>query len=917
MVRIPTYDVPTLQPGSGGGYAAPTPVQFQPQDPTRPVREGLAGLAEGVSRLSQQKQAELLVRQERYDEAIVRSRVADYRLGGEALLQDPKGGFLQVRGEAAFGQRRQDIEAELGARRQRVAEGLQDPLQREMFDRAADQFDASFRRVADQHAGRERERFGIASAQANVDSLVLGAPQLYGSDRAAFDLRLGSIRDSIAEAGRLQGKPAEEIAIEQGQAISSVWAAVVDDVSRSQQGPVRAYEMVQELAKSGELMPNAARTLTQQLDAAAEQHTAQNAAIEVWEDTKDIGRARARLLEMRAKKQLPDHLFESAMQYVRRAHADETMAMQSSVNSEFEAAKVWALDKEPNSPDDLEAHSPGSVERLKRGGMWDAYVGWFAEKRHYTRRGAIEELGKLRESGELGKMGFEEFFGKWRSRLSDRDFALYSTYTADAGKRSQSGDSVARDVLPGGEKLAEVRTRLVRQMMFDGLLAAEGKGADLNPKGEAEIKAYDYEQAFMPLYLARVREGMPAKEAWDEVSVLMLKDVNEKGDFNWRAKPSERGLGAMADGVDSDVAVSPGTFTKKEADEALLRLRKDPNTGQLRDPSLFTQTQVLLEVRNMRVEALAKAKGERESTPGWVPWDTVEKALGMKRDDVIAMHGQMGSAVHSSDMAYELSDLTQSVESQFNLMYDGQQDTYVPVRRVGFPGDPWHGMSASSAPADAAGAVGISKAALKRLADERKVRMPSFPEAVRAAELVLQMPLDPRGWSLDRELAKRIDTLVDQERKLVVEYGPDYPRVRELRAQIGVLDSKLLPVNEGDYRAAMTYLQQAKIGFAVEYPGIERRDYSATTADQRNARKTFERLELLEVVVDDALRNKSWTQLDQFRNRAPNYAEPTPHTIVVPTTEEQDEQLRLRERQRRIRARDQEFADAERARRNG
>jgi hypothetical protein len=916
MVRVPTYDGPTRQPGSSGFFSAPTPTPYRPQDATREVRAGLAGLTQGVESLERRQEREVYMRQERYDEAVVRSRVAEYRLGGETLLQDPERGYLQSRGEAAIGPRRRDINVELAQRRQKIADELQDPIQRELFDRSADQFDSAFHRSADQHAGQERERFGISAAQANADSLLLGAPQLYATDRAAFDGRLDSIDEALAVSGQLKGQAPKEIAMEQARARSSVWATVVDSVSRGPEGPVRAFEMVGELEKSGALLPGAARTLSQQLDAAAEQHTAQNTAVEVWGDTKDLGQARDRLLKMREDKALTPKQFDSAMHFVRQAHADDTNAEQSASARELEEAKRWAYDADASSPHDLEVASPGSVERLKRAGMWDSFTSWWdSGKRHTTKSGVIEELGRLRADGTLAKMPFEEFYSTYRRRLSDRDMAHYSTYTADVGERSKSRDSVAGALVPDGVKLGDLRKKIVRQMRHDQMLASTD---GMDPKGFDEVKAYDYEQTFMPMYQAALAEGTEPNKAWMETSDKMRKDLapsgSEYGIYRWQMPLEKRDSGAMSDdGV--DVIVSPGTYTQAEAGNALERLRKPTADGApLRDPALFTITDIMQEVAKDRVRRRTDAAKRRKDTPGWVSWTAIERSLGVTKDEMInrfmlgvdkqgktiASHVP-GELVHSSDFAYRAADFSGDA-------------SYVAVR---FPGD--KKVNTIGQDENASGSLGISLAAFRELSKDHDARahvegsslraVPTFAAAVKASETVLQMPLDPKSWQFDGKLAARIDDLSEEERTLTSTHGEAYPRVRQLRAQIAVLHTRLLPVQEADYRAAMDHLEIAEVGFQVEYPGIERRDYKPETADARNARKTWERLQAQRLIVEQATQRQSWKQLEQYRRATPTYLpSATEPTEPAPSPADQ----RLKERMDRIRKRDAEFQAAER-----
>lgn len=156
------------------------------------------------------------------------------------LTYDPEQGFARLKGRDAIERPDgQSLEAEylsqLKERSDEIAGSLGNDRQREMFAAASGRMLTEFETSLAQHRAGQYRDYQLSVQQGTVDTAMHQMALAWGDQKQVDEAR-GAIKAAVVEAGRLQGKSAQEVQGDIVEALSPGHAAVVSSALDSGRG---------------------------------------------------------------------------------------------------------------------------------------------------------------------------------------------------------------------------------------------------------------------------------------------------------------------------------------------------------------------------------------------------------------------------------------------------------------------------------------------------------------------------------------------------------------------------------------------------------------------------------------------------------------------------------------------------------
>lgn len=173
----------------------------------------------------------------------------------QTLGFDPEKGYFSRLGKSALDDYKNILDAATSAR-QRIANGMNNPGARNLFERAAAAHELNFQDSMDRHAIQQRKLWLVGTSDARANETVALAANYFNDDKR-FNQAVATARDEAYQQGDLQGWSDEQKAVAARAYESKAW--VLRITKQNQFSPIKAADMFN--ANQAKLDPVAAAQL--------------------------------------------------------------------------------------------------------------------------------------------------------------------------------------------------------------------------------------------------------------------------------------------------------------------------------------------------------------------------------------------------------------------------------------------------------------------------------------------------------------------------------------------------------------------------------------------------------------------------------------------------------------------------------
>lgn len=202
-LTIPGYDLPTVEPAGLPAVRQSAPTRMMMYESGQGGRE-LAGMGRSIMQAS----GDMAAIKNQQNIAAVKDLDANFTDQVTQLLHDPKTGYLNQLGKTAVDGQDAALTA-LSKLQQSSTDGIEDPAQQAMFERATARTVLAAKAAILQHASRQTSQYNLDSSMARGEAAkqaaISGYSPLPGADNSLYDQSLLKQRIELEQQAKQQG----------------------------------------------------------------------------------------------------------------------------------------------------------------------------------------------------------------------------------------------------------------------------------------------------------------------------------------------------------------------------------------------------------------------------------------------------------------------------------------------------------------------------------------------------------------------------------------------------------------------------------------------------------------------------------------------------------------------------------------
>lgn len=661
MVRVPMYEGPDLHPAPLVQYDAPSirPMEDIAGQQAEQLGRGLSEFAQGVQSLGgamayqEKKEQEAKGRaqqarvqkaksdQDDLDRAEAIKGFTTYKGRVRERMHNEENGFLQTRGDQAFGPNKLAVRKELEGYREEIMRGITSPSARDLFQQRVDADDIATFTTMDNHAAQERGQYIKVQESALIASEIEDLSVLHGSPQ--FGDRMDALRSSVANSSAMRGQDPKVVSNAQDAASGAVYSAAVDNIALAD--PVKALEALNEFAKTGTLDAQYVLQKRAELEKKRDEVVGQAKGYAAWDLHK--GNEAAALVDLdrqRADKEITPGQYRNALAAVEIQAAAKKAAADAAANNAFDAA-TKRIDQNPTMM--LEEFSDAERNVLVETGRWDDVVTYHNAGRTFFDKTDVVKAAEgylvAAESGTAAPMSEIEFRRNFLTGLSPKTYEVYNSANnrllSGSGRRGgggRGGQEGELDVEKDKNLALDLQDMLIKGGAIPKLGAGFTAKMDSNVPAVREAGALmlRFRRHFDPIFQQLLNDGHKYGDALQTAfKQVMQMPKGSDGVYDWARVPGT-GKSDVRYTAASNAGVTNayGDFSPEEQNVALSKWER--NNAQAMRSGIEASPGELVEIMAAnRTSVRDNTVAQRDAMPGVVTFEALAQQAQTVRPD--------------------------------------------------------------------------------------------------------------------------------------------------------------------------------------------------------------------------------------------------------------------------------------------